>query len=66
MWRKPLNSVILTTATHKKIKKVPDGTSTQVIAQMINKCMIKMVQEELYNVKDLARMVDEKMLEETL
>ena len=55
MWRIPLNSTVLATATHKKLKKVSNGTSTQVIAQMINMCRIKMVQEELYNVRDLPR-----------
>ena len=60
MWRRPLNSVILATATHKKLKKLPDGTSTQVIAQMINKCRIKMVQEELYNMRDLPRIEEEE------
>ena len=68
MWRRPLNSTVLATATHRKLKKVSDGTSTQVIAQMINKCKIKkinkckikMIQEELYNVKDLSRRGNEK------
>ena len=32
MWRKPLKSAVLAIATHKKLKKVSDGTSTQVIA----------------------------------
>ena len=68
MWRRPLNSTVLATATHRKLKKISDGTSTQVIAQMINKCKIKMInkckikmiQEELYNVKDLSRRGNEK------
>ena len=46
MWRRPLNSVALATITHRKPKKVSDGTDTQVKAQMINKCRIKMVQKE--------------------
>ena len=50
----------MATATHRKLKKVSDETSTQVIAQMINKCRIKMVQEELYNVRDLPRRGDER------
>ena len=29
-----------------------DGTSTQIVVQMINKCRIKIVQKELYNVRD--------------
>ena len=60
MWRRPLNSAILATATHRKLKKVSDETSTKVIAQMINKCRIKMVQEELYNVRDLPQRGDRK------
>ena len=51
-WRRPLNSAALATTTHKKPEKVSDGTDTQVRAQMINKCRIKMVQRELYNVRD--------------
>ena len=53
MLRRPLNSVVLATTTHRKPERVFDGTSTQVKAQMINKCRIKMVQGELYNVRDL-------------
>ena len=52
MWRKPLNSAASANATHRKPKRVFDGTGTQVRAQMINKCRIKMVQRGLYNVKD--------------
>ena len=52
MWRKPLNNAALATATHKRPKRVSDGTDTQVRAQMVNKCRIRMVQRELYNVKD--------------
>ena len=60
MWRKPLNSVDLTIATHRKPKKVFDGTNTQVVAQMINKCRIKIMKKELYNVRDLPRIEDRK------
>ena len=52
MWIRPLNCVALANATHRKPKRVFDGTGTQVRAQMINKCRIKMVQRELYNVRD--------------
>ena len=52
MWRRPLNSITLATATHKKLRKVSDGTDTQVRAQMINKCRIKMTQKGLYNGRD--------------
>ena len=60
MWRRPLNSAILTTITHRKSERVSDGTSTQVVAQMINKCRIKIVQKELYNVRDPPRIGDRK------
>ena len=52
MWRRPLNNAILATTTHKKSKNVSDGTYTQIRAQMTNKCRIKIVQRELYNVRD--------------
>ena len=45
MWRRLLNNAVLTTTTHRKSKKVSDGTSTQIRTQMINKCRIKMVQK---------------------
>ena len=67
MWRRPLNSAILATTAHRELKKIPDGTSTQVITQMINKYRIKMVQEELYNVSDLPQIEGgRKKLDETL
>ena len=43
MLKRPLNSVALATTTHKKPKRVFDGTGTQVRAQMINKYRIKIV-----------------------
>ena len=52
MVRRPLNSAALATTTHRKPKRVSDRTSTQVRAQMVNKCRIKMIQRELYNVRD--------------
>ena len=52
MWRRPLNSIVLATTTHRKPNRVSNGTDTQVRVQMINKCRIKMVQKELYNVRD--------------
>ena len=53
MWRRPLNNAASANATHRKLKRVFDGTGTQVKTQMINKCRIKLVQIRLYNVKDL-------------
>ena len=52
MWRRPLNSAASATITHKKSEKVSNGTGTKVRAQMINKCRMKMIQRELYNVRD--------------
>ena len=54
-WRRPLNGVTLATTIHKKLENVSDGTGTQVETQMINKCIIKMFQNELYNVRDPRR-----------
>ena len=58
MWRRLLNSAILAAATHRKLKKVPDEISTQVVAQIINRCRIKMVQEELCNMGGLPQRGD--------
>ena len=52
MLRKPLNNAALATTTYRKPKRVSDGIGTQVKAQMINKCRIKMAQREIYNVRD--------------
>ena len=52
MWRRHLNSEVLTTTTHKKSGEVSDGTGTQVISQTIDKCRVRMIQRELYNVKE--------------
>ena len=51
MWRRSLNSAVLATTTHRKPERVFDGTDIQVVAQMIDKCRIKIVQRELYNVR---------------
>ena len=37
MWKRPLNNATLATTTHRKPKRVSDGTSTQVRVRMINK-----------------------------
>ena len=52
MWRRLLNSTALATITHRKLERVSDRTSTQIVAQMINKCRIQIVQKGLYNVRD--------------
>ena len=52
MWRKHLNSEILVITIYRKPGEVSDGTDTQVISQTIDKCRVKMIQRELYNVKN--------------
>ena len=47
-----MNSATLATATHRDLKRVSDGTSTQVGVQMINKWRVKMIQKRIYKVKD--------------
>jgi len=37
MWGRPLNSVVLVAPVHKGPVRVSDGTSTQVVAWMIDK-----------------------------
>ena len=64
MLRKSLNSAILAIITHKKPKRVSDRIDTQVGAQMINKCRIKIVQKELYNVRNPPWIRDRKKEEE--
>ena len=53
MWRRHLNNEALATTTHRKPGEVFNGTSTQVISQTIDKCRVKMIKRELYNVKNL-------------
>ena len=52
MWRRLLNGIVLTIPTHRGSERVSDGTSIQVVAQMINKCRVKIVKRGLYNVRD--------------
>ena len=66
MLRRPLNSAVLATTTHRKLEKVFDEIDTQVKAQMINKCRIKMARRELYNVRDPPSGEDRRNKERTL
>ena len=66
MWKRPLNSVVLATTTHRKSESVSNETNTQVVAQMINKCRIKIDQKELYNAKDPSWMGDRRKKGKTL
>ena len=45
MLRRPLNSDALAITTQRKPERVFNGTDTQVRAQMINKCRIRMVRK---------------------
>ena len=60
MWGRRLNNTTLATATHRKLGKVADGTSTQVKVQMINKWRVKMIQKKLYKVEDSSWKGDRK------
>ena len=53
MWKRPLNSAVLATPTHRGSEGVSDGISTQVMAWMINKWRAKIIKREIYNVRDL-------------
>ena len=61
MWRRPLNSAVLATTTHRRLERVSNGTSTQIVTQMIDKCRIKIVQRELYNIRGPSWIRDPKI-----
>ena len=52
MWRRPLNSAALVTPTHRGPVRVSDGTSTQVVTWTIDKWRARIIQREIYNVRD--------------
>ena len=52
MWRRHLNSETLVTTTHREPEEVSNGIDTQVKSQMNEKCRVKMIQKEIYNVKN--------------
>ena len=66
IWRRFLNSAALAITTHRRPERVFNGTNTQVVVQMINKCRIKVVQNELYNIRDSPWIVDRKIVEESI
>ena len=49
MKKRPLNSITLFAATHSKLRKVANGTGTQVAICMINKLTAKINENEIYN-----------------
>ena len=52
MWRGSLNSAVLVAQIHRGLVRVSNGTSTQVVAWMIDKWRAKIIQRETYNVRD--------------
>ena len=43
-----MNSVVLATTTHRKMRGMSAGTDTQVGVQMINKCKVLMTSRRFY------------------
>ena len=66
MWRRPLNSTALVTPTHRGPMRVSDGTNTQVVAWMNDKWRAKIIQREIYNVRDSPWRGDREIKSETL
>ena len=66
MWRRLLNSTVLVTSTHRGPVKVFDGTNTQVVAWMIDKWRVKIIQKGIYNVKDPWGKGDQEIEKKTL
>ena len=60
IWRRPLNSVVLTIPTHKGPERMFDETSTRVVAWMINKWRANIIRRELYNVRNPWQTGDQK------
>ena len=52
MWRKYLNNETPVIRTHKESEEVSDRTDTQVNSQMNDKCKVKMIQREIYNIEN--------------
>ena len=52
MWRRHLNNETLVITTHGEPEEMSDGIDIQVKSQMNDKCRVKMIQRELYNVKN--------------
>ena len=52
MWRRHLNNETLVITTHKESEEVSNKTDTQVKSQMNDKCKVKIIQREIYNVEN--------------
>ena len=55
-----MNNITLVAATHRKLEKAADGTSTQVATYMFNKWRDKINGKEVYNVRNPPGMGDQK------
>ena len=55
-----LEQYTLVAATHRKLEKAANGTSTQVVSCMINKWRTKINGKEVYNVGNPLGMGDKK------
>ena len=58
-----MNSITLVAATHKRLEKTANGTSTQVATCMINKWMAKIDGNEVYNIRGPPGMGDGKKID---
>ena len=63
MWRRPLNNIVLVAVTHRRLGKASDGTSTKVVARIINKLRVKINQKRLYNERVPSRTVIQEKIE---
>ena len=54
------------TPTHKGLKGVFDGTSTQVVPWMINNWRAKIIEREIYNIRDPGGIKEVEIKKETL
>ena len=52
MWTRPLNSAALVASTHREPMRVSNRTSTQVVVWTIDKWRAKIIQREIYNLRD--------------
>jgi len=52
MWKRPLYSIALVVPTHRGPVRVSNETSTQVVVWTTDKWRARIVQREIYNVRD--------------
>ena len=56
-----MNSTTLVAATHRKLEKAADVTSTKIVTCMINKWRVKINENEVYNVRNPPGERDQKI-----